>query len=356
MKFGRKLTRTKWIFKIKKSVTTRHTIVDSWVHVNHHQQAPVILGILTLTEDGTTFKDVENVTTTVAGSEMVGVVATQLSRCVMAPVRGGLAVKQEVVQHTPIRTPMAVGVVTANVQPKVRLLLHGVIKKVMATVVQVAVTAAPTLAAVIVAVPRESPRDAPIAIQTEIVEAAPLDSTSPALLVSNALEERRVSRDHLPPHRASPTLTTMMATSSKRKVTEECVTTRVNAAPMIVVDHTAVVRKGAPKDVLIVMVTGTAASAVLVSTFLVSTVKFVQQEREASPVLLLPPIASNLLLIRKKLKQIDTSVRTNVGRVALENGTTSPVLHARIVFWEQVLWTMALLQISTHLQTTASHV
>ena len=133
-------------------------------------------------------------------------------------------------------------------------------------------------------------------------------------------------------------------------------TTRVNAAPMIVVDHTAVVRKGAPKDVLVVMVTGTAASAVLVSTFLVFTVKFVLQEREASPVLLLPPIASNLLLIRKKLKQIDTSVRTNVGRVALENGTTSPVLHARIVFWEQVLWTMALLQISTHLQTTASHV
>ena len=212
MKFGRKITRTKWIFKIKKSVTTRHTIVDSWVHVNHHQQAPVILGILTLTEDGTTFKDVENVTTTVAGSEMVGVVATQLSRCVMAPVRGGLAVKQEVVQHTPIRTPMAVGVVTANVQPKVRLLLHGVIKKVMATVVQVAATAAPTLAvAPTVVVPKESPRAAPIAIQTEIVEAAPLDSTSPALLVSNALEERLVSRDQLPPHRASPTLTTTMA-------------------------------------------------------------------------------------------------------------------------------------------------
>jgi hypothetical protein len=78
--------------------------------------------------------------------------------------------------------------------------------------------------------------------------------------------------------------------------------------------------------------------------------------RQASPVLLLPPIASNLLLIRKKLKQIDTSVRTNVGRVALENGTTSRVYRARIVLWEQVLWTMALLQISTHLQTTASHV
>ena len=82
-------------------------------------------------------------------------------------------------------------------------------------------------------------------------------------------------------------------------------TTRVNAAPTIVVDHTAVVRKGAPKDVLVVIVTGTAASAVLVSTFLVSTVKFVRQEREASPVLLLHPIASNLLPIRKKLKQVD---------------------------------------------------
>jgi hypothetical protein len=41
--FGRKITRTKWIFKIKKSVTTKHTIVDSWVPAHQVVSSAVIM-------------------------------------------------------------------------------------------------------------------------------------------------------------------------------------------------------------------------------------------------------------------------------------------------------------------------
>jgi hypothetical protein len=39
--------------------------------------------------------------------------------------------------------------------------------------------------------------------------------------------------------------------------------------------------------------------------------------RQASPVLLLPPIASNLLLIRKKLKTVALAMTTAIARVTL---------------------------------------
>ena len=47
MKFGRKITRTKWIFKIKKFVTTRHNIVDSWVHAQVAATAAPTLAVVT---------------------------------------------------------------------------------------------------------------------------------------------------------------------------------------------------------------------------------------------------------------------------------------------------------------------